>query len=204
MRYSKMTLNNTSEGLFVSSLEPKLTEAIGRAIDAIESMDYAKARELLEPLVNSGVPSAIYYMASFSFPHESLKEFESRHLRQIKDSAELGFPPAIHKLGIYYDSGDFVKRDTKKAALLFKSAAENAHPHSEWIYGLDLLYGKNNIAKNEELGLTYIKRAFESKFEGALQTVAEFYQKGIFGFRRDSAKAELINEEIERGNIIRY
>jgi len=193
-----------SENLFVARLDPDIAGIIEQVITAIDKSNFDKARELLKPLVENHNAAALFYAASFGRPEETQAAFEKRHIEQLHESAKLGYVPAIHELAIRYDSGDMVALDAKKAAQLFKQAAQKDHPHSQWIHGEDLLYGRNGIEKDEKLGIEYIKKAAAAKFEGALEAVAGFYEQGIFGFQKDTEKANTIKQQITNGNVIGY
>lgn len=182
-------MQHTCEDIFLDSIEKTERDLIWEARQSIDEMNYQKARLLLDPLVSQGNPVALYFTASFSYQGEPLDEYEKRHIRQLEASAEMGFAPAMHALAICYDAGDMVNRDTTKAALLFKKAAEAKHPHAQWIYGNDLLFGRNGIEYDEILGLKLISESAEAKFEGAIVSIAEMYENGSYGFLRDAAKA---------------
>jgi len=87
---------------------------------------------------------------------------------------------------------------------LFKRAAELGHPHAQWIHGLDLLYGQNGISKDEKLGVWYIDKAATVKFEGAMETLARFYEKGLFGFERNLERASQLRKQIESNDAIGF
>lgn len=137
-------------------------------------------------------------------PDESLENYDKRRIKQLQCSVNLGYVPAMHELAIHYDNGELVSRDTEKAAQLFKLAAENGHPHSQWIYGLDLLYGTNGIEKNQNLGIDYIKQSAYLKFEGALETMIELYEEGKYDFPIDSYKVDFFKKQLNEQDIISY
>ena len=193
-----------SEDIFLDELDVVVSSVIKDALNEIDKSSCDKAMELLKPFVDKKDKAAIFYSSSFGVPGEQLEEFEERRIKQLQQSAELGYAPAIHELAVHYDSGELVQRDIEQAAQLFKQAAEKGHPHSQWIHGLDLLYGRNGITKDEKLGLRYIQESAAVKFEGALETLAEFYEKGLFGFRQDLVRAQQLLKQIENGDVISY
>lgn len=193
-----------STDLFFGHLNQEVAATISQALAAIDEFDTDKFWELLEPLISNQDAAALFYAAMVGYPGETLAGFEKRHIEQLQASAKLGYVPAIHELAIRYDAGDTVAQDTRKAAQLFKLAAQQNHPHSQWIHGEDLLYGRNGIEKDEQLGIQYIKKSAEAKFEGALETLAMFYEQGIFGFQKNIEKSKAIRQQIARGDIISY
>lgn len=197
-------MSRRSEDVFLDELDVTVSAAIKDALNEIDKGNCDKAAELLKPFVDKKDKAAIFYSSSFGVSGEQLKEFEKRRIKQLQQSAALGYAPAIHELAIHYDSGELVQRDIEKAAQLFKQAAEKGHPHSQWIHGLDLIYGRNGISKDEKLGLEYIQKSANAKFEGALETLAEFYEKGLFGFTQDRNHARQLREQIETDDVISY
>lgn len=193
-----------SEDIFLNKIDNSVATTIRCAMDAVDKSDSDKAWNLLRPLVNKNNGAAIFYAASISLPNETQEEFEQRHIKQLEKSAKIGYVPAIHELAIRFDSGDPVVRNTNKAALLFREAAQKGHPHAQWIHGEDLLYGRNGIEKNEKLGIEYITKSADAKFEGALMTMAEFHEKGQYGFPKDLEKASVIKQQIDESDVIRY
>ncbi|QJP07786.1 tetratricopeptide repeat protein [Pseudomonas multiresinivorans] len=193
-----------SEDIFLSKMDSVAASVIKEAIKKVDQGDCDRARELLNPLIIKKDAAAIFYAATFGVPGESLEHFEKRRIEQLQQSAKYGYAPAMHELAIHYDSGDLVPRNLEKAAQLFRQAAEKGHPHAQWIYGLDLIHGRNGIEKDEKLGIEYVKKSAESKFEGALESMAEFYKKGIHGFPLDADKARHFQGKTNDKDIIGY
>ncbi|MCK9194593.1 MAG: hypothetical protein M0P19_12050 [Nevskia sp.] len=197
-------MSRRSEDIFLDELDKGIASVIKNALNEIDEGNCDRAWELLKPLVNKKDKAAIFYASSFGITGEQIAAFEGRRINQLQQSAGYGYAPAIHELAVYYDNGDLVPRDAEKAAQLFKHAAEKGHPHSQWIYGLDLLYGKNGIDRNEELGLDYIKKSASAKFEGALESMSEFYETGQFGLQIDVDKARYFKNQLNDEDILGY
>ncbi len=189
--------------LYLDQLEKPVADAIKQALVLLDEMENERAEEILRPLVESGNPAALYYMAQFGVPADQ-GEFDNRHIQQLARSAERGYPPAMHDLAIRYDSGDMVEHDPVKAALLFKRAAEAGHPHAQWIHGNDLLVGGNGIPKDESLGLQFIRKAANAKFEGAIVSMAEMYATGTFGYPVDEVTSRVWREKLNDPDVIGY
>lgn len=125
-------------------------------------------------------------------------------------SAEQDYPPALFVPGVYYDTGEMVDSgvmvgvDKIKAAQLFKRAAELKHAESQCIHGTALLYGAGYFEKDERRGLEYILESARAKFEGALEFLADFYEKGEFGFPIDLQKAASLRAQARGEDVIGY
>lgn len=107
-------------------------------------------------------------------------------------------------VGYHYDIGDAVEVDKNKALNLFKRAALKRHAHSQWIHGTALLYGAHGIKPDQSKGIEFILAAANAKFQCALETLAEFYESGKFGFPVDAEKAKSLREAAQGENVIGY
>jgi len=184
--------------------EPAVQEVLDAARTSFNADRFAEAYRLLEPLIASANPEALYLGAGFSLPNESTQIYERRHLEWIMRSAEQEYPPALYVLGVYYDTGDLVSFDKAKAAQLFKRAAELKHAHSQCIHGTALVYGTKDVEKDERRGMEYILESAKAKFEGALEMLARFYEKGEFGFPIDLQKAASLRAQATEKDVISY
>lgn len=194
-----------SADIFLDALDHSVSSVIREALAEVDKGNTKKSIELLEPLVEEGDAAALFYTSKISLTvEETLYDFEARSFKQLMRSADCGYAPAIHELGVQYDSGEFVSKDAKKAAQFFKRAAEKGHPHSQWIYGLDLLYGSNGIKKDESLGVDYVKKSARANFEGALESMSEFYGRGIYGFPVDENKAQSFKDQMCNRDVLSY
>jgi TPR repeat protein len=168
----------------------------------LEHDEHKKAFNLLEVYLKKGRPEAEYLYSKM--PNEMEGTVEAHHINYITRSAKKDYPPALYILGAYYDTGDYVELNKAKAAFLFKQAALCGHAHSQWIHGEDLLYGRNGIEQNKALGIEYIKKSADAKFEGALETMASFYQTGKYGFPIDPDKANYFKNQIKDEDSLGY
>jgi TPR repeat protein len=186
----------------------KHTPSAKRVLDTarrhIKNGQFEKAYPMLEPLIASGDPEALFLGAMASKPGESAEEYERRHLEWLRQSAEQEYPQALYALGVYYDTGDMVGLDKIRAAQLFKRAAELKHAQSQCIHGEDLLYGAHGIEKDEAKGMAYVLESAKAKFQGALELLALFYEKGEFGFPIDPEKVASLRAEAKGEHVIGY
>lgn len=195
-------MGRKSEDIYLDALDQSTKTVIRAFMQAIDNMDSGTAFKLLDPLVKAGERAALYYAANSSRENETRDQFERRHIEQLRASAEMGYPPAIYRLGVYFDVGDMVSRDPEKAALHFKAAAEANHPHAQWIYGTDLLFGRNGIKHDEALGIKFIRDAAAAKFEGAVISIAQMYESGSHGFARDEAQSVEWRKKLNDPDVI--
>lgn len=179
-------------------------DTIKRARQMLDADVPDAAWEIIDPLIESGNAEAIFFGSSFSRGGESAEDFEQRHLEMLSESAKKGYPPALYAMGMYLDTGEHGKHDKTAAALLFKQAADAGHAHSKWIYGIDLLYGLGCFQKDEKRGVQLICEAAEAGFQGALETLAKFHEKGQFGFAFDLVAAQSLRERAVADDVIGY
>lgn len=128
---------------------------------------FRNAYEVIRPLLEIGVPEALYLYSTFSVSDsETDADFERRSLDLLLRAADLGYAPALYALGTCYEAGDLVRADAPHAALLMKAAADAGHPKAKFRHGLNLYHGSNEIPREEHLGLTLMRAA-------AIQGVSE-------------------------------
>jgi TPR repeat protein len=158
------------------------------------------ARKLLKPLVEKNIPEAQYLAASFALADEfeSDAAFNKWRYQLIYEAAESGYAPAQFVLGQAYGQYGDLEHDAEKSAYWFSLSAEQAYPPGQWEHGLNL------FAKDEALGITFIRKAAENKYERALQFIADAYEKGKFGFPKDPQLATFWREKLQDDDVIRY
>lgn len=169
---------------------------------AIDEGDSAKAIVVLRPYLESGNAEAEYLYASCPVAEEPESVSEQRHLQYVESAARKGYPPAQYLMGAYLDSGDFVAQDKRRASDLFAKAAAAGHLRSKWIHGEDLLYGRNGVVKNANLGLELIRVAAEEKLGQAMETVASFLENGLHGYPKDRKAALALRASMAEEHVI--
>lgn len=150
----------------------QVKQDLANAKKEIEHGDCGLAYKILCPLIKSEEPEALYLYSMFGLLNdETIEEFEHRSVKLLMRATELEYPPAQFALGVYYEGGNFVKKNDLMAAQLFKKSALNGYPKAQLSYGLDLYYGSNGIIKDQKLGMSYIRKAADNKVEGAIETL---------------------------------
>jgi TPR repeat protein len=196
-------------------MDKKYIEAIlKKARELIELGETEEAHSILKPLEKINNPEALFLLSlHLGFVDENNIFHENpKWIDYLKKSAEAGHPEAIYQLGYQYDiGGEFpvdsreqFPKDKKKAAQLFKRAADLGDPHSLWIHGEDLLYGRNGIEEDAHKGIDCIEKAAGMKFEGAVLSMIEFYETGAFGFPKDLKKANIWRRKLSDDDLISY
>jgi TPR repeat protein len=180
--------------------EPAIQKLLNAARAHLDAGQFAEASALLVPLIADGNPEALYLGASFGCGDETEEAFERRSLDWITKSAMQEYPPAMFALGLRYKDGKGVER--AKAAQLFKRAAELKHAASQYHHAVDLLYGANDIEKDEALGLTYLLESYEARYRCAFDLLAYFYEKGEFGYPVNPERAASLRAEADRDDVI--
>ena len=85
---------------------PKYCELIRQAEDLLSIDDVEGVKRLLVPLAALSEPAALTILSRISHESEPWESFVLRQRAQIEVAAELGFPPAIYLLGLFYDEGE--------------------------------------------------------------------------------------------------
>ncbi len=159
--------------------------------------------KILKPYIEAENAEAIYLSAFARKKGESNRKNENRHTESIKKAALLGYPTALYRYGAYLDMGDYFQENKKEASILFKQAAELGHAQSEWIYGVELLYGLGSWKKNQKEGLKWITRSADKGYCLAVEFMEECYRKGNYS-KRNKKKADFLKNLLEKGLIIYY
>ena len=182
----------------------KAKAALKRAKNADHaSRGLGDARKLLKPLVEKSIAEAqlLLHLPMNSSRMPPLKSGVTicfiRQLNQVTRS------PDQFTLGQAYDRGGDLGTDPEKSAYWFSLSAEQAYPHGQWVHGCNLL-GGSGLPKDEALGITFIRKAAENKFEGALQFIADAYEDGKFGFRKDPQLATFWRKKLQDDDVMGY
>jgi TPR repeat protein len=134
---------------------------------AISEGNAKKAHILLSPLVEREVPEAIYLSSRIPKPRESIESFEIRRFYLLHKAARLGHAESIYIIGVMYDVGDGVLKNSTIASCFFEQAAILGHSRAKLSYGLDLFRGQNRIQKDTKKGIEYISQSALDNVEGA-------------------------------------
>lgn len=94
----------------------------------MEDGKFVAALKKLLPLAGDKNAESLFLLSTFSVgDSETEKEFEARSFRMLKESAELGFPKAMHALAMCYEYGDLVERDKLLADYWVKKARDHGY-----------------------------------------------------------------------------
>ena len=164
-----------------------------------------QAFKLLAPLIAAGMPEALYLHAGNTLWLEGLDEkaFENRRIELVTKAAEAGHARAQFTLGQMYEPDSDLPADATLSAHWFERSATQGYPYAEWVHGLNLLTG-SGVRHDEVLGLEFIRRAAEGRFEGAIQFVADAYAAGTHGYPKDEAQAEVWRRRLEEPGVMSY
>jgi len=132
------------------------SDSLLAAKKAIDRSDYKQAEEILRYLLDVQYTQTDY-----------------QRLAYMENAAKQEYPDTLYTLGLYYETGNILKRDPVKASSLFKIAAEKGHSKAKLSYGLDLFYGTNHTPKNKALGLAFVKQAAKEGVKNASKTLKQ-------------------------------
>jgi TPR repeat protein len=169
---------------------------------AIESGAIDVAARLLEGLIEKGNSEAMCLRAEFGSATESQEEFDARRMKLLRRAAELDHPDALYELGIHLETGDGIQQNQVEALECLKRAAALGQPNALWQVGEMHLYGTRSCAQDTVLGLSLIEKAAALKSQGALRSLAEFYQEGNFGYEKDAATAARLRADSDADDVM--
>jgi TPR repeat protein len=165
----------------------------------------SQAHQLLAPLVAAGVPEATYLHACCTLYLEGLSEEaqDQRHINLIRQSAHAGDMRAQFRMGQMHEPESEREADAAASAHWFELSAMQGYPYAQWVHGLNLWTG-HGIPRDETLGLDFIRRAAEGRFEGAIEFVADAYAAGTHGYPKDEAQAEIWRRRLDEPGVMTY
>lgn len=197
--YQSLTIDHEQVFLTCNTLRTAVAHLEVRAL--IEEGHSSEAREKLKQLIVDNSAEALF-LAAFLSDDNARHTVDKAHVNGIRKAADMGYPPAVYRYGVYLDTGEFGEENKAAAAKLFKQAAESGHARSEWIHGTALLYGNSIYSKDVEKGLEFIRRSADRLFVEALEMLARFYEAGEFGFPVDVSEAEACRNRKSGANSI--
>jgi TPR repeat protein len=184
--------------------ERLLNQVYNSADDDVTETLAEAAYNLLQPLLLRKVPGALYLHACFTLSREKLAEdeHERRFIDLVRRAAEAGHAKAQFTLGQLYED-ETLGPDPATSASWFAKSAAQGYAYAEWVHGLNLLGGAG-VLQNEALGLAFIRRAADAKFEGAIQFVADACENGTHGYARDPMAAAAWRKKLNEPGLISY
>ncbi len=157
--------------------------------------------KLIDPLIKKKNPDALFLKCMMTTYPDGIEaeEMDRIHRQYLRDAADAGSVEAKFRLACDLDED----RTREEASALFREAAEAGHPYAMWCHGLNL-YGGTGQKQNKELGMEYVKKAAENKFEGALWFMNQVYSTGTHGFPKDEQKAAYYLKRLSDKDVINY
>ena len=167
--------------------------------------DDAKALELLEQAAALGSADAAikigdyYCFGRSSFDvvkkdHLPYHEWYMKALFLYKAAAETGDPEAMYRIGMMYENGDGVERDTNTAMVWYQKAAGLGSPEAMrrigQLYESEARCGLDYKEKELRKALKWYRKAAEAGDKNALFRIGEFYEYGHI-VEKDSEQAML-------------
>lgn len=144
-------------------------DIIDKAYDLFENGDSFKLYDFIKPYLNSNNTDIDFIYASFSLPefNETSEEFDARHMEGLHKAAERNHLISIRNLAFEYSIGGDVEKNEKKAAELFEKGAKLGQKNCILVHGLNLFYGLQGVAQDQEAGFRFIKKGYELKARGS-------------------------------------
>ncbi|MCP3966498.1 MAG: sel1 repeat family protein [Lentisphaerae bacterium] len=131
------------------------------------AQDTGKAKNLLLRASEEGDPRAEFFLSEVYYGEE--KNVNAFNLLQA--SSRKGYPPAMYKMAVKFESGSEVKADPSKARALFMAAANAGYAPSQ-LRVAEYYPDRGNK-------LIWVKRASERSYVPAMLAFAELVKSGI-------------------------
>jgi uncharacterized protein len=96
--------------------------------------------------------------------------------KQLYDKAEQGDVSAMLEIANIYEYGDSTtNKDSKKAMLFYKKAADGNDVDAQYQYGTDLFYADKASRKDKNIAINYIKKSAEGGYYEAQHMLGILY-----------------------------
>jgi TPR repeat protein len=195
----------TEDDQICAAAEALIDQAFQTEDEQLYDSLMSRAHQLLVPPVAAGVPEATYLHACYTLYLEGLSEEaqDQRHIDLIRQSAHAGDMRAQFRLGQMYEPESELEADAAASAHWFEMSTLQGYPYALWVHGLNLWMG-HGCPCDQALGLEFIRRAAEERFEGAIQFVADAYAAGTHGYPKDEAQAEIWRRRLDEPGVMTY
>jgi len=118
-----------------------------------------------------------------------LRKDYSTALSLWRPLAEQGNAEAQRGLGILYENGRAVAKDGKLATDLFRKAALGGDAEAEYRFGLRLVMGTDDVARDTAEGLNWLVKSGEHGHFNSFTRIGDIYRIGKYGLAKDLVQA---------------
>ncbi len=162
--------------------------------DAYKAGRYAQALKLWLPLAQSNDISkdnadAMYNVGLLYMKGQGVTQDYKLAKKWFKRAAFYGSADAAYNLGALYMSQNFGFPSKKDALYWWTEAANQGHADSQYNLGVLLAFGHGSKA-DPKAALSWWYKAAVKGNKQAAQALAEAYQKGLFGLKKDNKLAD--------------
>ncbi|MGA8147697.1 MAG: tetratricopeptide repeat protein [Gallionellaceae bacterium] len=151
------------------------------AQNAYAKKNYQAMLDNLKPLVNTGVPEAIFYIGLLYDNGEGVVQDYNKAKEWYLKAAKLGYAPAQTNLGWVLQMGTGTELSDKEAAEWYMKAANQGYAPAQYNLGLLYYAGRGGIPKDPRAAVAWFRKAAEQGYTPAQNGLAKMYQYGQGG-----------------------
>ncbi len=140
--------------------------------------DYKKLLKELRPLVNKGVPEAMFYVGLLYDIGEATPQNYTKAKEWYLKAAKLGYAPAQTNLGWVLQMGTSTVLSDKEAAEWYSKAANQGYAPAQYDMGLLYYAGRGGIPKDPREATAWFRKAAEQGYAPAQEGLAKMYMYG--------------------------
>ncbi len=148
------------------------------ARDAYAKKNYRVLLRELRPLVNRGVPEAMFYVGLLFDNGEGVKQDYTKAKEWYLRAAKLGYAPAQTNLGWVLQMGTSTTLSDKEAGTWYFKAANNGYAPAQYDLGLLFYAGRGGIPKDPREAAAWFRKAAEQGYAPAQESLAKMYLYG--------------------------
>jgi TPR repeat protein len=157
--------------------------------------DLNEAVRLFQQAANDGSSDAKVMLALLCY---NLKQPESG-ITWARAADAAGNPGGAFALGLAYDAGQGVKKDSEIACSWFRKAATQGNSMAQYCLGNLLVFGRKDFLKKPEEGFDWTRKAAEQGYHRAQSQLGYFYAHGLGTAKNDEEAVKwyrrAVNEE---------
>ncbi len=201
--HQQATIGTTDpQALNDASVHPSVVSVyteIEEGMEAYDSGNYRKARELFQAEADKGDPEAKHLMASLYYQGHGVEKDIDKALALFKEAASADYIPSIVNLGVMYLKGDGVEQNYKISFNYYLEAADLGDLQSTFKVGQFYQKGYGVKQSNDDVKYWY-KQAAERGYLPAQHEYGLLFAQG-HGVPRDYVQAYAwINMPAEAGD----
>lgn len=156
---------------------PVAANSFDDAARALQSGNYNKAFEILEPMAREGNVNAQYNLGRMYAKGKGVSRDFAKAVHWFRKAADQGYVSAQYNLGVMYDNGQGVDKSYTDAIQWYHKAADQGHPKAQFSLGFMNANGQG-VTQNFEKTIKWYGKAADQGHSMAQFFLGLLYMQG--------------------------